>query len=862
MMFAIIRKNRDVLFFICVIGCLTLIGCDGGNDRNGGEPKPKEVPQAQHSPLPAIWDQVRAGHWIHGINWPWDNYGGDFGFNLWGYRGLANQGPSGWRREIRDNNNAAKRLFWAERGNDDYCIGVDVKLNGALSNAIVYFHVDEIAEKPTGETLDLTGQTVTVQLYLPSGIEGPKDARSGAMLFFQDKDWTWAQTDWMNIESTNQWITISVNLDDLFEQYSGFDQTQIRAVGIKIGTNSRAGGFSYNGPFNIDNLRASDASEIQFDFDSPRTRTEKEIKDVADLKVKALRWWLFADGRAGLEYDENGFVIGLDDEFINDFDEMIRLARSSKVYLVPVLFDFLIGGEAQVVDDVQTFGHADLINDPAKRQSLLDNAVSVIFDKLAETNEVVIVDLFNEPEWLLLDSDIDIPLGKRPPEINEGGVIAIETMKTFFSEIIELYKQKGLEGKQLLTIGSASPRWVTLWEDLDLDISQFHLWNGPGQIDEGLQFDFSSPISGIPTFLGEFSTLPEVYLQNTCEFLENAFMLGYSGAFPWAYRAKDNASLPLLGEESRYCFSTFANDHPDLVEFLIPPVSPPSAPSEVTAIAGDSKVTISWVSVSEATSYNLYWATTSGVTATTGIEVPNVTSPYTHTSLSNDITYYYVITAVNERGESDLSTEVSATPASPLRPPSAPSEVTAIAGDSKVTISWVSVSEATSYNLYWATTSGVTATTGIEVPNVTSPYTHTSLSNDITYYYVITAVNERGESDLSTEVYATPASPRVVLETPEDGVELTEGEILFAWHINNPELGETYVFTVLFDKGVNPFDGWIETSVDVGEETEYTRSMSSGWWGNGFQWGVRAIDSSGRTYESETRTIKHILERE
>jgi len=324
---------------------------------------------------------------------------------------------------------------------------------------------------------------------------------------------------------------------------------------------------SHKGPFFIDNLKASHAPEIQFVFDSPNTRTENEMQDVADLKAKALRWWLFADGRAGLKFDEDRLVKGLDDKFCDDFNEMIRLARSSNLYLVVVLFDFLIGGEAHIVDGVQTFGRADLINDPVKRQSLLENAVSVIFDKLTETNEVVIIDLFNEPEWLLLDSDINIPPEKRPPEIKKGGVIDLITMKTFFSEIIDLHKRKGLKGKHLLTIGSASARWVTLWQDLDLDIAQFHFWNGPGQIDEELQFNFPPPISGIPTFIGEFSTLPQLSRQNTCAFLENARMLGYSGAFPWAYRAKDNASLPLLGEESRNCILKFANDHPDLVDF-------------------------------------------------------------------------------------------------------------------------------------------------------------------------------------------------------------------------------------------------------------------------------------------------------
>lgn len=551
-MINIITNNKAVTLLLCVICSLILTGFVRGDDLTSGEPK--EVPIQPPDPLPAIFDAVRAGVWTYGINWPWDNYGTDFGSNLWGYRGLANQGPSGWRREIRKPDHQAKRLFWAQRQDQDHCMGVEVELNGPDSSAIVFFRVDELAEKGKEDTtITLIGQTVTVELYLPAGIEGPGDAPSGASLFFQDEDWTWAQTDWMNITPaiTNRWITITANLDNLAQQYPQFNQTRVRAIGIKIGTNSQAGEFSYNENFYVDNVKTSEAPEIQFEFNSPDTRTEAEMKDAARLNVQVLRWWLFADGRAGLKYDKDGFVTGLDDKFMNDFNEWIRLARSSELYLMPVLFDFLIGGEALIVDGVQTYGRADLISDSTKRQSLLENAVSPIFDILAEANEVVIIDLFNEPEWLL--SDIDLPEEKRPSEIRDGGIIELSTMKTFFSEIIELYKQKGLEEKQLLTIGSASPQWVTLWEDLDLDIAQFHLWNGPGQIDEGVRFDFPPPITGVPTFLGEFSTLPELSLQNTCEILENACRHGYSGAFPWAYRAKDDASLPLLGEESQNC---------------------------------------------------------------------------------------------------------------------------------------------------------------------------------------------------------------------------------------------------------------------------------------------------------------------
>lgn len=89
----------------------------------------------------------------------------------------------------------------------------------------------------------------------------------------------------------------------------------------------------------------------------------------------------------------------------------------------------------------------------------------------------------------------------------------------------------------------------------------------------------------------------------------------------------------------------------------------PSAPTGVSATAGNGQVTISWTAVSGATSYNIYWSTTTGVTKSNGTKISSATSPYTHTGLTNGTTYYYIATAVNSSGESVESAQVSAKPA-------------------------------------------------------------------------------------------------------------------------------------------------------------------------------------------------------
>ena len=189
----------------------------------------------------------------------------------------------------------------------------------------------------------------------------------------------------------------------------------------------------------------------------------------------------------------------------------------------------------------------------------------------------------------------------------------------------------------------------------------------------------------------------------------------------------------------------------------------PEPPANVLSTGGNGQNMLSWSETSEAKSYNVYWSTAAGVTKATGTKISGASSPYYHTGLTNDTTYYYVVTAVNSIGESAESVQVNATPtynAAPLPP----KEVVAIGFNRKAIIRWTpadSEDENTSYNLYWSLNTGVTKSTGTKITNAVSPYTHNGLSNGTVYYYVVTAVNQYGESVESWQVLATPEQGEV-----------------------------------------------------------------------------------------------------
>jgi 3',5'-cyclic AMP phosphodiesterase CpdA len=82
-------------------------------------------------------------------------------------------------------------------------------------------------------------------------------------------------------------------------------------------------------------------------------------------------------------------------------------------------------------------------------------------------------------------------------------------------------------------------------------------------------------------------------------------------------------------------------------------------PQNVTVVSDDGALEIEWDSVEGAGYYNLYWSNSSDITSENSTKYVNVESPYTHTGIEKGENYYYVVTAVDDTGESEFSDEVS-----------------------------------------------------------------------------------------------------------------------------------------------------------------------------------------------------------
>lgn len=230
-----------------------------------------------------------------------------------------------------------------------------------------------------------------------------------------------------------------------------------------------------------------------------------------------------------------------------------------------------------------------------------------------------------------------------------------------------------------------------------------------------------------------------------------------------------------------------AGESPESEEVSAMPVSTalPPAPTGLRAISSAGRVTLEWNSVTGASSYFVYRATVSGIdrnnwnTIVGGsrTQVFGGATVFIASGLTDGTTYYFVVTAQNSLGQSVESAEVSATPFASETVPTPPTNFVATPGDQKVTLSWNNSTGATSYRIYWRDTrppEGITPSNGQQIPNVSSPSVHTGLTNGAIYYYIVVAVNDRGESLPSSEisVIPNPTPPPGVITLPPTNLTL------------------------------------------------------------------------------------------
>ena len=172
-----------------------------------------------------------------------------------------------------------------------------------------------------------------------------------------------------------------------------------------------------------------------------------------------------------------------------------------------------------------------------------------------------------------------------------------------------------------------------------------------------------------------------------------------------------------------------------------------AAPAAPVVTAGNSAVSgkpmLTWDAVDGATSYRVYRATSqNGPYRLLGSVT---TTTYVNTGAKDGVTYYYMVTAINDSGESAFSNTVSGQNKAVTSKPAAPVvKIGNSATSGKPMLTWNAVSGAASYKVYRATTKNG----AYSVINTTKAltYTNTGAALGTTYYYKVEALDASGKS--------------------------------------------------------------------------------------------------------------------
>lgn len=260
----------------------------------------------------------------------------------------------------------------------------------------------------------------------------------------------------------------------------------------------------------------------------PETRADltANLARLADCGASVVRWFMLADGRAGLEETASGDLIGLDRFVLRDADAAVEELDRAGLRAVFVLFDFHWFTRARRVNAVRLGGRRQLAADPGSRPRLLDRVVAPLLDRYGRHPSILAWDVLNEPDWVT----------RRLARLSRRGEVPRADMRAFLREVVGLIHERTVHAA---TVGCASAQSLRLVQDIGLDLYQVH-WYDHLEPHAPLDRPVSSFGLDRPVILGEYPTRGSRLTPS--EIVAAARLAGYAGALGWSALAADEAS--------------------------------------------------------------------------------------------------------------------------------------------------------------------------------------------------------------------------------------------------------------------------------------------------------------------------------
>jgi len=312
-----------------------------------------------------------------------------------------------------------------------------------------------------------------------------------------------------------------------------------------------------------------------------RPQIAADFTQMASLGFTAVRWFVFADGRSGIEYDDRGLPAGPDSHLFTDLDAALGIARDVDIRLVLVLLDhrWMFEGVPDVIADPLTGallearlpdGRAQVLDTPGGREALMQNVIEPLVRRYGFAGEradlgaqILACEFMNEPDFIVEEWERDLSTHVARP-------LRFESLAELVSRTSELVHA---HTRALTTMSAARLHNLWAWDDLALGVDFVQVHSYPDVNFPERDADvFGMPATSLgvrkPVVLGEFpGNGPEHHPPRAApppttleEYLEFALAAGYAGAWPWSFSGTD-----AYGRFPEAPLREFARRHPELV---------------------------------------------------------------------------------------------------------------------------------------------------------------------------------------------------------------------------------------------------------------------------------------------------------
>ena len=264
-----------------------------------------------------------------------------------------------------------------------------------------------------------------------------------------------------------------------------------------------------------------------------RAAVRDDFAAMARGGVDVVRWFVFTDGRGGIEWSAAGEPLGLDRAFADDMDAALDVAAECGTRLCLVLLDF------------------NWLEDPARRAALesssfVDRILDPFLDRYGRHAAIHSCDVINEPDWVTEGLAAD----------KEKAVWPLDRLRAFVRGVAD---RVHAQSTALVTVGGGQVRWAREWDDpaYGLDFVQVHSYPDvryPFRDDSLFGRKASDFGLAKPLLIGECPSDPRAHPEGHLspaytlgDYLTLAREGGYLGAWPWSFKGVDDfgaVSLP------------------------------------------------------------------------------------------------------------------------------------------------------------------------------------------------------------------------------------------------------------------------------------------------------------------------------